>query len=90
LLRAYHFNILSLRNPAILKAYDSARRADIYPPEFQKANFLSNEKEFFAVTGTIYLFGKIQQPPFTCETMSKSDPAYMAFLESTFGHHECN
>jgi hypothetical protein len=29
LLHAYHFNILSLRNPAILKAYDSARRADI-------------------------------------------------------------
>jgi hypothetical protein len=62
-----------------------------YPLRFQqRPNFLSNEKEFFAVTGTIYLFGKIQQVPFTCETMSKSDPAYMAFLESTFGHHECN
>jgi hypothetical protein len=89
LLHAYHYSILSLTNPAVLSAYDAASRAGVYPVQFQKAHFLANEKEFFAVTGTIYLFGEIQQPPFNCEILSKSDPAYLAFLEKTFGRHDC-
>jgi hypothetical protein len=90
LLHAYHFSVLSLRNPAIIDAYDAASRNGVYPAQFQKAHFLQNEKEFFAVTSTIYLFGKIQQPPFDCRTLSQTAPAYLAFLEKTFGHHECS
>lgn len=89
LLHAYHFHILSLKNPAIRDAYDAASRAGIYPAKFQQAHFLQNAKEYFAVTSTIYLFGEIQQPPFNCATLAKNDPAYLAFLEKTFGHHEC-
>jgi hypothetical protein len=29
-------------------------------PEFHRSHFLANPKKFFAVTGTIYLFGRIQ------------------------------
>lgn len=90
LLHAYHFYVLSLRNPAIVDAFDAASRSGVYPAQFQRAHFLQNEKEFFAVTSTIYLFGKIQQPPFNCETLSKTAPAYLSFLERTFGRHECN
>jgi hypothetical protein len=89
LLHAYHFYILSLKNPAIVDAFDAASRDGTYPAQFQKAHFLQNEKEYFAVTSTIYLFGNIQQPPFNCAILSKTDPAYLAFLEKTFGRHEC-
>jgi hypothetical protein len=41
------------------------------------------------VTSTIYLFGRIQQPPFDCRILSTTAPAYLAFLEKTFGRHEC-
>lgn len=90
LLHAYHFHVVSLRNPAILEGFDAARRAGVYPPEFHRAHFLENPKEFFAVTSTIYLFGRIQQPPFDCKVLAANDPAYLAFLEQTFGRHECN
>lgn len=89
LLHAYHLYVLSLRNPAIRDAYDAATRAGVYPAQFRQAHFLQNAKEYFAVTSTIYLFGKIQQPPFNCAILSKNDPDYLAFLEKTFGHHEC-
>jgi hypothetical protein len=90
LLHAYHFKIASLRNPAILAGFDAASRAGVYPPAFHRAHFLENPKEFFAVTSTIYLFGRIQQPPFDCKVLAANDPAYLAFLEKSFGRHECN
>ena len=89
LMHAYHFSVLKLNNAAILDGYAAARRAGVYPAAYQGAHFLANAKEYFAVTSTIYLFGKIQQPPFNCEVLAKSDPAYLAFLEKTFGHHDC-
>lgn len=89
LLHAYHFYVLSLNNPAIHNAYDAAGRAGVYPAQFRQAHFLQNAKEYFAVTSTIYLFGKIQQPPFNCAILAKNDPDYLAFLEKTFGHHDC-
>jgi hypothetical protein len=90
LLHAYHYYVITLKNPVILNAYDSARYANFYPLEFKKTHFLSNEKEFFAVTSTIYLFGKIQQPPFNCEILAKNFTQYLEFLENTFGLHRCN
>jgi hypothetical protein len=89
LLHAYHFHALP-RHPAILEGFEAASRAGVYPPEFHRSHFLENPKEFFAVTGTIYLFGRIQQPPFNCNVVAKNDPTYLAFLEKTFGRHECN
>jgi hypothetical protein len=90
LMHAYHFAVASLRNPAILAGFDAASRAGVYPAAFQRAHFLENPKEFFAVTSTIYLFGQIQQPPFNCEGIAKNDPLYLAFLEKTFGRHDCH
>jgi hypothetical protein len=89
LLHAYHFHILTLKNPEIRNAYDAASRPGTYSARFQQAHFLQNPKEYFAVTSTIYLFGKIQQPPFNCAALAKNDPVYLGFLEKTFGHHDC-
>lgn len=86
-LHAYHFRIG--RTPAIKGAFDAASGAGVYPAEYRRAHFLENPGEFFAVTGTIYLFGQIQQPPFNCQTLAKNDTDYLAFLEKTFGRHEC-
>lgn len=90
LLHAYHFNVLGLRNGAIAAGFDAASAPGIYPPPFHRAHFLENAKEYFAVTGTIYLVGTIQQPPFNCAVLAKNDAAYLAFLAATFGPHECH
>ncbi|PWF54596.1 hypothetical protein C7C56_006165 [Massilia glaciei] len=90
LLHAYHFYVLTLKNPDIANAFERAGVDGRYPNAFHRAHFLQNEKEYFAVTASIYLFGRIQQPPFNCTVLAKSDPAYLAFLEKTFGRHECN
>lgn len=86
-LHAYHFKLGP--TPAIRDAFEAASRSGVYPPQFQRAHFLENAREYFAVTGTIYLFGQIQQPPFDCKILAKNDPGYLAFLENTFGRHEC-
>jgi hypothetical protein len=65
---AYHFHALP-RHPAILDGFEAASRAGVYRPEFHCSHFLENPKEVFAVTGTIYLFGRIQQPPFTVTSL---------------------
>ena len=49
---------------------------DAFPARFQSSHFLENGKEFFAVTGTLYLFGDIQQPPFSCAALDKLDADY--------------
>jgi hypothetical protein len=90
LLHAYHFKVLGIDRPEVRQAYAHARRADVFPVRFQGAHFLENEKEFFAVTATLYLFGDIQQPPFSCTALDKLDKDYVAFLSAQFGAHECN
>jgi len=89
LLHAYHFNVLTLRNPAILDGFAAASQPGVYSAAFHRAHFLENAKEYFAVTGTIYLVGEIQQPPFNCAVLAKNDGAYLAFLGATFGSREC-
>ena len=89
LLHAYHFRVLHLDRPEIQQAYQHAKQAGVFPPRFQSSHFLENAKEFFAVTGTLYLFGDIQQPPFSCAALGKLDAGYLAFLAEQFGPHAC-
>lgn len=90
LLHAYHFKVLTLDRPEIAQEYARVKGSDLFPASYQSAHFLENRKEFFAVTGTLYLFGDIQQPPFTCASLAKLDPAYLAFLAAQFGPHACH
>ena len=89
LLHAYHFNVLGLRSQPILDGFAAASKDGVYPAGFHRAHFLENAKEYFAVTGTIYLVGEIQQPPFNCAVLAKNDASYLAFMAATFGPHDC-
>jgi hypothetical protein len=89
LLHAYHYRVLTMRNPDIEQAYRYAKSHGLFP-QFQSAHFLENPKEFFAVTGSLYLFGDIQQPPFRCDALDLLGTDYLAFLAAQFGPHQCH
>lgn len=89
LLHAYHAKVLGLGRTEIDQAYQRAKHSDQFPPRFQSSHFLENAKEFFAVTGTLYLFGDIQQPPFKCAALTQLGEDYLAFLAAQFGPHQC-
>lgn len=89
LLHAYHDQVLTLDNAEILGAYRLARASGMYPLQFKTAHFMDNEKEYFAVIGSIYLFGRIHQPPFTCDVPRTYQPEFLEFLAKQFGYHDC-
>ncbi len=90
LLHAYQREVLKVPTPQIEQAYQQAISAEMYPVGYRNAHFLKNSREYFAVIGSIYLFGKrISQPPFTCSIPARSQPEFLAFLADQFGVHEC-
>lgn len=88
-LHAYHVNVLGRDRPEIRMEYERVMRDNPFPPRFRSAHFLENEKEFFAITAVIYLFGDVKQPPFRCAALSRLDPNYLAFLGAQFGPGRC-
>jgi hypothetical protein len=88
-LHAYHFRVLHLDRPEIQEEFQLVKHSSLFPERFQSSHFLQNAKEFFAVTGTLYLFGNIQQPPFDCTTLSRLRPQYLKFLADQFGPSRC-
>lgn len=84
LLHAYHFRILpgALQNPDLLRFYGIARQNELYPPG---AYVLKNVQEFFAVTGSLYLWGNVDRPPFDRATLHDKQPVYYQWLGDLFG-----
>jgi hypothetical protein len=89
LLHAFHFQVLKLADPAIVRAYNEALEKRIYPAEYAQAHFLQNRAEFFAVIGSMFLFGPIQQPPYNCATTRKAQLEFIAYLNEVLGPHQC-
>lgn len=89
LLHAYDFKVLGMADPKVVAAYREAKANAGFPPQYQSSHFLVNAREFFAVTGTLYLFGDIQQPPFACASLAKLPQEYLDFLAAQFGPHSC-
>jgi hypothetical protein len=89
-LHAYHFRVIHLDRPEIQEEFQLVKHSNLFPARFQSSHFLENAKEFFAVTGTLYLFGNIQQPPFDCTALSRLSPQYLKFLENQFGQSRCH
>jgi hypothetical protein len=88
LLHAYHGVKLG-PTPMIRDSYQQALKLPAYK-RYAKAHFLENPREFFAVIGSIYLYGdKIDQPPFDCSLPAKYQPLFIAFLAQQFGPHRC-
>lgn len=88
-LHAYHDLKLpdGFQNAQIQKFYEEAKA--VYP-NFTGTYFLSNDREFFAVTASIYIFGNIPRPPFNQSTVKTAQPLYYQYLDSLFGQHKSN
>ena len=88
LLHAYHGEKLG-PTPMIRDSYRQAVQSGIYK-RYAKAHFLEAPNEYFAVIGSIFLYGKrIDQPPFDCELTAKYQPQFIQFLTEQFGPHPC-
>ncbi|MBC9878923.1 hypothetical protein G8O24_16405 [Bradyrhizobium sp. INPA01-394B] len=84
LLHAYHFRVLpgALQNPDLVRFYDIARQNELYPPD---SYVLKNVQEFFAVTGSLYLWGNVDRPPNNRATLHEKQPVYYQWLGDLFG-----
>jgi hypothetical protein len=89
LLHAYHVNVLKLPTPAVGRALTQALRPGTYPASYEKAYFLTNGREYFAVVAEVYLFGKTERPPFICSNVLKAQPEFIEYLAGLFGKREC-
>jgi hypothetical protein len=69
-------------NPDIMRFYDNAVRSHAYP---DGEYVLKNKAEFFAVTGSLYLWGYVARPPNNRETLRAKQPYYYEWLGKLFG-----
>ena len=69
-------------NPDIERFYRIAKDNALYP----QANYMmSNRNEYFAVSGSLYLWGVIARPPHTRDVLRQKQPVYYAWLADVFG-----
>lgn len=82
LLHAYHKQVMpqSFGNAGIKRNYDLARSAQLYPAE---AYLMSNDREFFAVTASVFLHGN--DGPLTRAKIREKQPDYYKYLVALFG-----
>jgi hypothetical protein len=87
LLHAYHFRVLpgASQNPDLVRFYNNAKEGGLYP---QGSYVLKNVQEFFAVTGSLYLWGNVDRPPHTRENLRAKQPVYYKWLGELFGGAE--
>jgi hypothetical protein len=72
----------SNKNPDIIRFYQIAVRNNLYP---KGAYMLINPGEFFAMTGSVYLWGKAAKEPHTREVLRAKQPIYYTWLGELFG-----
>jgi len=84
LLHAYHFRVLPGRfaNPDILHFYQTALDNNLYKAG---AYVTKDVQEYFAVTGSLYLWGNVDRPPFNRDNLKARQPEYYAWLGQLFG-----
>jgi hypothetical protein len=83
MLHAFHKNVLpqGFDNPGILYFYKQAKGGGFYAHSDKYA--LTNEKEFFAVTGSVFLFG--HDHGLDRNDIKKEQPEYYRYLGWLFG-----
>ncbi|MCJ2044918.1 hypothetical protein MKK58_10330 [Methylobacterium sp. J-078] len=83
-MHVYHVRMLpsGKRNPDILAFYERAREGGFYPAD---AYLLKNPGEFFAMTASVYLHGRLAREPFTREELRRKQPVYFGYLNRLFG-----
>jgi hypothetical protein len=82
LLHAYHAHMLpdGFNNAVLLSQYKVGK--GLYPSD---AYLVTNEREFFAVTASVFLYGKETLEPFTRAKMREKQPEYYNYLVWVFG-----
>jgi hypothetical protein len=82
LLHAFHAHMMpqGVQNPAILLYYKVAKNQHLYPDD---TYLLTNEKEFFAVTASVFLYGN--DGPITRQGVKEKQPDYFKYLVWLFG-----
>lgn len=81
LLRAAHRALPGgVDNTEVNYYYQEALR--LYP---SGSNFLKDREEFFAVTASLYLCGRLDRPPYTRDVLKSKQPAYCAWLAKFLG-----
>lgn len=83
LLDAYHNVVMpeGFKNSAILAHYNDAKGAQLYPGAY----VMKNANEFFAVTASVFLYGKADQEPSTRSNLKQKQPGYYKYLVWLFG-----
>jgi hypothetical protein len=69
-------------NPDIERFYQIAQQSRLYP---DADYMMSNNREYFAITGSLYLWGVIARAPYTRETLHAKQPIYYGWLGDLFG-----
>lgn len=68
-------------NAQLVAGFEQARASGDWPAQ---AYMLSNINEFFAMTGSVCLWGRAARPPFTRERLRAALPDYYAWLAGEF------
>jgi hypothetical protein len=84
LLHAFHMQRIdgNIYNPTIIKFYHQAKSLGIYSPS---SHMMLNNWEFFACSGTTYLFGETAQEPFFRDKVRMSQPEWFEYMKTLFG-----
>jgi hypothetical protein len=84
LLHAFHAQIMphGFQNEGVLFHYNLAKTNKLYPED---KYLMKNEREFFAVTASIFLYGKdTAHDPFTRSNLKEKQPGYYKYLVGLF------
>jgi hypothetical protein len=81
LLHAYHDRLVpeGFKNPDIRRFFENGKA--LWPAD---SYMLSNNREFFAMTASVYLFGDIDRPPFSRAELRSKQPQYYRWLAALF------
>jgi hypothetical protein len=83
LLHAFHHHMMpkGTQNPEVLLYYNHAKGENLYSAD---AYLLTNEREYFAVTASVFLYGK--DGPLTRSDLKQTQPDYYKYLARLFEH----
>ncbi|MDB5704272.1 MAG: hypothetical protein JWN66_1388 [Sphingomonas bacterium] len=84
LLHRYHLLRLAsgYANETVRTFYREARASGLYPPA---AYMLVNPIEFFAMTASVVLYGRLARPPFLRATVAEKSPELYRWIVGEFG-----
>jgi hypothetical protein len=67
-------------NPTIAAAYAEAKRRKLWSDDY----LMKNDREFFAVTGSCYLFGVVEREPRNRANIRRALPSYYQWMADLF------